>query len=460
MTDRQRTPLRLVDTADASTTESESLLVASPQEAIMRAMLTIVHHPTWDLVGLGAAIGERGAILGRTSRACLPGAFDVGKVSREHAEVRFDRGAVTLRDCGSRNGTRLNGEPVEQATLNPGDIVELGGILLMLTVGPGTFSEPDDPHILGRSWAVAGLIADIERAASSEHAVTLVGETGTGKELSAEGIHARSSRANGPFVAVNCSALSDGLIESELFGHEQGAFTGADSARAGLVAHADGGTLFLDEVTSTPPRLQAVMLRLLENGTYRPVGGNQQLRADVRVVAAAQPDIVASIDDGSFRSDLWFRLSRRIVELPSLADRREDIPLLARHFARAVRPDAELTAPLSRALIAAEWPGNVRQLRNVVERIAEASPTAELSDTSTVPSASRAASVDSPRLRQRRSPTERPSRDTLVELLTQEQGRVSAVARRLGVGRKSLYRWLQAHGIDPEALRSSDDPSK
>ncbi|MCA9618557.1 MAG: sigma 54-interacting transcriptional regulator, partial [Myxococcales bacterium] len=245
MTDRRST-LRLVDqTSSGQTTETEGLLVAPAEEAMIRASLTIIHHPSWDLVGLHAPVQNRGSLLGRSPRSCLPGVFDVPKVSRDHAEVRIERGAVVVVDLDSRNGTKVNGEPIERKVLAPGDVVELGGILMMLTLGPASYPEPHHPRILGHSWALAQLLADLERAAKSEHAVTLVGETGTGKELAAEAIHEQSQRAGGPMVAINCSALSEGLIESELFGHEQGAFTGAGGARDGLVAHAEGGTLFL-----------------------------------------------------------------------------------------------------------------------------------------------------------------------------------------------------------------------
>lgn len=453
----RRPPLKLVADPDVTTTESEAFEPHAPRETMARPTLTIVHHPRWDLVGLRATVGRGGALLGRSASACLPGAFDVSKVSREHARVSVSDGRVVVADLGSRNGTRVNGEAVDKATLAPGDAIELGGVMLLYTVRPAGFAEPRHPRILGCSWPIAQILGDVSRVAESEHAVTLVGETGTGKELVAEAIHEGSGRS-GALVAVNCGALAEGVLESELFGHVQGAFTGAASGREGLVAQAEGGTLFLDEVTSTPLRLQTVMLRLLENGTYRPVGGNQELQADVRVVAAAQPQILRSTEDGSFRPDLWFRLSRRMVELPPLRERLEDIPLLARHFAREVVPDAELTPALSLALLGAPWPGNVRQLRNVVERIAEASAQPLLSDTSKVPSSDPTTASASPeRIRQRRPKRARPSRETMERVMDDAEGRIATAARRLGVDRKTVYRWLDAHGIERLDAQSKDE---
>ena len=419
--------------------------------------VVIVHHPDWAFVGLRAPVRSRGALLGRSAQACLPGAFEVNKVSREHARVFVERGRVLIEDQQSRNGTLVNGERVTRATLTIGDVVGIGGILLMVVLAPPSFAEPSHPDIVGKSWPVARLLEDVTRVGASQHTVTLLGETGTGKELVAKSVHATSGRA-GRLVAVNCGALAEGLLESELFGHEQGAFTGAAAPRPGLIAQAEGGTLFLDEVTSTPPRLQATLLRLLENGTYRPVGSNDEQTADVRVVAAAQPDILTSIDSGGFRADLWFRLSRRVITVPPLRERTEDIPLLARHFARAIKADAELSSPLSRALIRAHWRGNVRELRNIVEQIADVSQRSLLADASLVPSAApRSAEPAQTTIRQRRAKRRRPPRRVLEHLLQEHAGRVAAVATALSVNKKTVYRWLEAHGLEPGSTGASAD---
>ena len=441
------------------TTESESIQVRASELDGRRPALTIVHHPDWELVGLRATVTEAGALLGRSPRACLPGAFDVAKVSREHARVRVRHGVLALEDLESRNGTYVNGERVEHATLEPGDAIALGGVLMMVTFGPTSYLEPNHPTLLGRSWPLAKLLEQVDRVATNEHCVTLIGETGSGKELVAGAIHDESGRG-GRLVAVNCGALAEGVLESELFGHVQGAFTGAVAARKGLVEQAEGGTLFLDEVTSTPPRLQTVLLRLLDNGTYRAVGGNVEHRANVRVIAAAQPDIIDAPDTGRFRADLWYRLSRRLLHIPPLRVRREDIPILARHFARQQRADAELSMELSLALCRAAWPGNVRQLRNIVERIVEASDDELLHDISQVPQAGHQ-EADAPsqqRMRVRKPKRERPSRGDLERLLRAGRGRVAVAAQQLEVDRKSIYRWIESYGIDLDALRPADPP--
>jgi DNA-binding NtrC family response regulator len=323
-------------------------------------------------------------------------------------------------------------------------------------MGPPTYLEPSHERLLGRSWPIAELLKQVELVADNVHCVTLVGETGSGKELVAEAIHEASGR-DGRLVAINCGALAEGVLESELFGHVQGAFTGATTAREGLVAQAADGTLFLDEVTSTPPRLQTMLLRLLENSTYRAVGHNRELTARVRVVAAAQPDIETATEDGRFRADLWYRLSRRLVDVPTLEQRREDIPLLALHFAQQMIPNARLSMELSLGLVRASWPGNVRQLRNVAERIAEASEDGLLQDTRPLPRADdRQAPRANERIRLRRQKRERPGRGELERVLNDVGGRVAAAAQHLDVDRKTIYRWIEALGIELDALRPVD----
>ena len=436
------------------TTETDTVVEQRAKAEVRRPLLVIVHHPDWDYVGLRATVGEKGALLGRSAGSCLPGAFDVKKVSREHAMVRVDKGQLVVEDLESRNGTYVNGERIDRAELETGDCIGVGGVLLYVTFGPASFVEPDHPTLLGRSFPMAELLRQVAVVADNEHAVTLLGETGTGKELVATAIHDKSGR-QGALVAVNCGALAEGVLESELFGHVQGAFTGAAAGRKGLVAQAEGGTLFLDEVTSTPARLQTVLLRLLENGTYRPVGGNEELTADVRVIAAAQPDIADAVEAGSFRSDLWYRLSRRVVEIPSLAARRVDIPLLARHFAQLTRPGVELSPELSLALVRAPWRGNIRELRNVAERIAENGEGDVLTDTSIVPHGNAAASEPTAKkkIRLRRAKRQRPSKAELERVLREVDGRVAMAAERWDVDRKTVYRWIDAHGVDIDALR-------
>jgi DNA-binding NtrC family response regulator len=378
--------------------------------------------------------------------------------------VRVERGELTIVDLGSRNGTYVNGARIDRTTLAAGDCIGVGGVLLWVSIGTVSYAEPNHPTLLGKSPALAKLLEEIATVATHTLPVTLLGETGTGKELVARAIHQAGGR-RGSLVVVNCGALAEGVLESELFGHVQGAFTGAAGARPGLVLEAEGGTLFLDEVTATPPRLQTVLLRLLENATYRRVGGNEEITADVRVVAAGQPDLIEATTSGRFRPDLWHRLSRRVVQLPPLCDRRQDIPLLARLFARQIRPAAELTPELSLALLRASWPGNVRQLRNVAERLAELSGDDVLSDTSLVPRDDAGGhALQAPgKIRLRRPKRGRPSRVELERLLDELGGRIAGVADRLHVDRKTVYRWLDAYAIDrgePPAAGSPEDEER
>ena len=237
----------------------------------------------------------------------------------------------------------------------------------------------EDRVILGRSKVVDNLRAQIERVAASEGRVLITGENGTGKELIAHGIHAASPRAEQPFVSLNCAAVPADLIESELFGHEKGAFTGAVSKKVGKFERADGGTLFLDEVGDMPANMQAKLLRVLQTGELERVGGNQTIRVDVRVLAATNKNLPDEIDGGRFREDLYYRLNVVPLYSPPLRERREDIPLLVERFldqasARNQRKPSRLSAGALALLAAHDYPGNVRELRNLVERIVILAP--------------------------------------------------------------------------------------
>lgn len=228
------------------------------------------------------------------------------------------------------------------------------------------------PVVVGQSPLIRDLLGMAERVAQSDSPVLLQGESGTGKEMVARTLHLRSRRAAGPFIAVNCGAIPEPLLESELFGHVKGAFSGAVSSRVGLVEAADGGTLFLDEIGEMPAAMQVRLLRTLDSGEVRRVGSERIFRVDVRLAAASARDLEREVAAGRFRSDLYYRISTVVLRIPPLRNRREDIPLLVQHFAaqpgrgrRAVRFSPEALALLSRYA----WPGNVRELMNLVERL-------------------------------------------------------------------------------------------
>jgi len=230
-------------------------------------------------------------------------------------------------------------------------------------------------NVIGQSEAMRSLVDLVGRVAQASTAVLLTGETGTGKGLIAHAIHAQGARASAPFVAVNCAALPENLLESELFGHVKGAFTGAAANRSGLFADADGGTLFLDEIGEIAPALQAKLLRVLESGTVRPVGANKERAVDVRILAATHRDLHERVASGAFREDLLYRLDVVSIEIPPLRHRQGDIPMLLAHFlerARAKHPESPVRgfskAALER-LLDHRWPGNVRELEHLVERV-------------------------------------------------------------------------------------------
>jgi DNA-binding NtrC family response regulator len=230
-----------------------------------------------------------------------------------------------------------------------------------------------EPVMYGQSPAVEGLRALLDRAGRSHSHVLILGESGSGKELAARAIHRASARRDLPFMAINCAAMPNELLESELFGHEKGAFTGAGARRHGLLELAHEGTLFLDELGEMSLAMQAKLLRAIDRGEIRRLGGERTLHVDVRVIAATNKDLPRAVAAGEFRPDLYYRLSVVVIQVPPLRERPEDVPLLVEHFARAVAPPGQrplkFTAEAMAALAAHDWPGNVRELRNVVERL-------------------------------------------------------------------------------------------
>jgi len=301
--------------------------------------------------------------------------------------------------------------------------------------------------VVWRSEAMLQVYKTAARVASTDATVLIQGESGTGKELVARAIHMASPRASGPFVAVDCGAIAEGVLESELFGHARGAFTGAQAARRGLFEEANHGTLFLDEIGDIGPNLQARLLRALQEGTVRRVGANEPISVDVRVVAATNRDLDAVVRQGAFRPDLYYRLHVVSIRIPPLRERREDVPLLAEHFAQKHgRAEGSAISPAARELLLAyEWPGNVRELENVIARALALNPSGvvlpeDLPDT----------------IRAVRPPpgpaplpdvTDRPSLAELekryaTQVLHETGGNKTRAAEILGIDRKTLYRIL------------------
>jgi DNA-binding NtrC family response regulator len=301
-------------------------------------------------------------------------------VSRHHLVIRATPRGLELRDLGSTNGTVLGGYRVMSALLEPGALVGCGRSVLRVDptgeeVRESLSAREEFGRAIGVSPAMRRVFAQMERFAPAEGTVLLEGETGTGKELLAHAIHEASGRASGPFVVVDCGAIPVTLIESELFGHVRGAFTGAADARRGAFEAAHGGTVFLDEVGELPLAVQPVLLRVLENRTVKRVGDDRRIPVDVRVVAATHRDLRQEVNRSRFRADLYYRLAVLRLRVPALRERREDIPVLVRHFCAAMAGagEGEPTPPalpdeLVTALAAQSWPGNVRELRSAVQR--------------------------------------------------------------------------------------------
>lgn len=309
--------------------------------------------------------------------------------------------------------------------------------------------------IVSRSNCMAELLTEAKMVAASDASVLIRGESGSGKELLAQAIHRASPRAAKPFVAVNCSAIPEALLESELFGHVKGSFTGAVANHRGLFVTADGGTLFLDEIGDMPPALQVKLLRVLQERSVRPVGASQAVPVDVRILSATHRDLDAAMAEGQFREDLYYRLNVVSLHLPTLSERREDIPLLANHFLARLSekygkrfngfaPDA------MKALTTTSWPGNVRQLHNVVEQVCALTPT-PLIPLTLVQRALRVPSVEVLTYAQAR---ERFERDYLVGLLKLTDGNAADAARLADRNRTEFYRLLQRHGLTPGQFRA------
>jgi DNA-binding NtrC family response regulator len=296
-------------------------------------------------------------------------------VSRHHCSITATPAGFLLRDLGSTNGTSLGGHRVEAAYLEPGSVIKVGASQIRFELLGDEVREPLSEsdrysHVLGRSAAMRRIFAVLPRIAASDSTVLIEGETGTGKGLLAEVIHKKSARARGPFVVVDCSAIPPTLIEAELFGHAKGAFTGAQSARAGAFEGAAGGTIFLDEIGELRLDMQPKLLRALEDRVIRRIGSLEPVRLDVRIVAATNRDLRREVNQSAFRADLYYRLNTVQLRVPPLRERKEDISLLASHFyAQFARDDAAEPPPsLLADLLLHPWPGNVRELRGAVER--------------------------------------------------------------------------------------------
>ena len=302
--------------------------------------------------------------------------------------------------------------------------------------------------LVSKSPAMQRIFELVQVAARSNSTILVLGESGTGKEVFARAIHAESSRAQGPFVAVSCAALTETLLESELFGHEKGAFTGAVARRKGKLESASGGTLFLDEVGDISPKLQLDLLRVLEERRFQRVGGNELIEVDVRVIAATNRDLEKAVAEGSFREDLYYRLNVIRVTLPPLRERREDIPLLVEHFLERLEAEMKRRIRVSpeamATLLAHAWPGNVRELRNVLERgaVVAQGEVVKPADLALEPAPARQGEAAA-----EPASLEEVERRHIAEVLGYSAGNISQAARLLGIDRVTLYNKIRKYQL-------------
>lgn len=443
----------------------------------------------WELTALIAGraavhrLPPRGAVvLGRGGQADL--ALEDASVSRRHATLHLGD-EVVLEDLGSANGTRVITTAVDaqmtaqtldhrlapnaRMTVPPTAAIHLGSVVVLLRpvvdVAPARDGELV-PGMIVVSPAMKRVVELLQRIALAPISVLLVGETGVGKDVFARAIHAASPRKSGPYTAINCAALAEHLVESELFGHEKGAFTGAVQAKAGLIEASTNGTAFLDEIGELPLPLQGKLLRVLEGGEVMRVGALKPRTIDVRFVAATNRDLAADAERNTFRRDLYFRLNGMTLAIPPLRERREDVLPLAHHFGgRAAqtlgRGAPELTAETREVLARYPFPGNVRELRNVIERAVALSPDGVIRpehlvlESATGPTnpgtAASRGNASAPRFAAAPVVLDDPNREAerqrILDALAQCAGNQTRAAEILGLSRRTLVTRLAEYGI-------------
>jgi DNA-binding NtrC family response regulator len=411
----------------------------------------------WLVVDPDTPAARRVRIADRPIRiGSAPGAelrLEDPHVSRRHAEVKRQNDGVVVADVGSRNGTFVNGIPIKEALLTPGATITVGTTSIRFDSDRGaTRAAGTQPPVgfggaVGSSEAMQEVFDVLRKLAPTDLSVTILGETGVGKDVLARAIHAESGRAGGPFAVFDCGAVAPNLIESELFGHDRGAFTGALAEHQGAFERAHGGTLFLDEIGELPLDLQPRLLRSLETRKVRRLGGARPRPVDVRVVAATNRDLEEEVGAGRFRRDLFFRLSSAVVRVPPLRERAGDIPaLVADALAELGRP-LQLAPGTLAALESYDWPGNVRELKNVIASAAAFADGATLEPRHLLffRPKTRPPTLDSLPLAGRT--LEMLERAAIRQTLDQEGGNKTRTARALGIAPSTLYEKLKKYGL-------------
>jgi two-component system response regulator AtoC len=460
-------------TAAVSALGSKETMEAPELEAREAAFTLLIQH---DGEVYARPLPQAGVFdLGRDVSCSIK--VEADSVSRLHCRIHCGP-RVWIEDLGSRNGTRLHGRRMRQgdrAELTPGAVLELGSVVVFVAGGPAEYARAVRADAPPPERARAAVVRDarmrelyelLEVVAPSPFNVLLLGETGVGKDLFAEALHSRSQRSEKPLLRLNCAALPESILEGELFGFEKGAFTGAHAAKPGLFEAADGGTVFLDEIGDLPLATQAKILRVLENGEVMRLGSTRTTRIDVRFVGATHRDLQALCREKAFRSDVYFRLSGVVVTIPPLRERPDDLTELARHFTREAalrlgRTSVVLTPAALEQLRARSWPGNIRELRNVIDRavllakggIVDVVDLGVGDDVTPRPSAAGAAQVPiaaeppPPEAGDFRDTMRRLEKQKILDALDSCAGNQSRAARMLGIPRRTFVKRLDSYGI-------------
>jgi transcriptional regulator with PAS, ATPase and Fis domain len=438
---------------------------------IWSVVLAVIDGPSR---GARAAVGSEIARIGTADGNDLVLADRT--VSRFHCELGVRGNTIIIRDCGSTNGTVIDGVRIREAEIPPGTLVRIGGSAFRVELGdePAFVEVSGRNHfgeLVGASVEMRRVYAILERLALTDATLLVQGETGTGKDVLARSLHAASPRAAQPFVAVDCGAIPEHLVESELFGHVRGAFTGATSDRKGVFEEADGGTLFLDEIGEMPITMQPKLLRAIESRSIRRVGGGAARTVNVRIIAATNRSLSASINEGSFREDLYYRLAVVELRLPPLRSRRDDIPVLATHFFRKFAGDhVKLPSEFLASLVGRGWPGNVRELKNYIERSVSLGtylprgpdPGAPVAPTASPPiepgTIESFIALHLPLKEARHAWTKSFELVYVRAMLKMVGGNVTRAAERAGVSRRFLQRMVARLGIRSSDAATAKDP--
>ena len=384
--------------------------------------------------------------------------LDDPTVSRQHCQIITTRERFSIRDLDSTNGTAVNGTRVKEAFLFPGAVIHVGKVKMEFEP---VYSSPvfqaeevqSFGSLIAASSSMCSIMGTLRKVAKVGTTVLLQGETGTGKSALAKAIHEESTRSAHPFVVFDCASVPPSLIESELFGAEKGAFTGAHAFRPGACERAQGGTLFVDEIEELPLELQAKLLRALDEREIRRLGGTQAIKLDFQIICASKQDLVEAVEEGKFRQDLYYRIAVVCINVPSLRNRKKDIPVLCDHFLklgkhrkkfRNLSPDAQ------QQLLNYSWPGNLREMRNVLERLAclgEENAFVNMPGKTNMERNYLKFDLHRPFKEAKEAIVERFEREYLEALLAETDGRIARAARTAGLNRKYFYDLLNKHGL-------------